>query len=697
MPVKKGVETVTLPKEEWEALQKRTAKLAGDKSYLQLLVNMMQQLGAVAGLENIVDAMPHIVMENIGGTNLILYYFIDQDIYRADLYGNKSRLDAIDDPEVAHTADTREMAEYQCNAADSRMTGSMLANAWTWVFPLRVGDELIGVFKIENLQISTREWRKQLPTFFNYAALILKNEILGHTRLQKTYHELEHEVATRKQAEEELRTTNEELRFKLDTLLEPDAEIGEEELINVINRREIQALMDDLYKVTGLGIGIIDLKGNVLVGTGWQDACVKYHRVHPQTRQNCLESDLLLTKDVPEGKVIAYQCKNCMWDMATPMYIGGKHVANVFFGQFFYEDETPDWEVFAAQAQRYGFEREAYLAAVKRVPRVSREKADALIAFYAKFADLVSKLSFSNVKLARTLLENQHIESALREAKEGLEQTVAERTLELRASSDRLLELNAVLDERVKEEVANNRKKDLILIQQSRLAAMGEMVHNIAHQWRQPINTLGLILANIRDAYAYDDLSAEFLEEETTAGRQLIDQMSKTIDDFRNFFRPDRAPQTFEVGRAVEDALSVMDASLRNNFISVEKTLPAGIMVSGFPSQFAQVVLNILGNAKEAIHQGKKVADGNITIMLCQRNDTAILTIGDNGGGIAPDILPRIFDPYYTTKPQGSGIGLYMSKMIMDHMGGTIMAHNTEKGAEFTLTLPLHQPDLSSA
>ena len=696
MPVKEGTETVALPREEWEALQRRTAKLAGDKSYLQLLVNMMQQLGAVAGLENIVDAMPRIVMENIGGTNLILYYFIDQDIYRADLYGNKSRLDAIDDPEVAHTAGTREMAEYQCNAADSRMTGSMLANAWTWVFPLQVGDELIGVFKIENLQISTREWRKQLPTFFNYAALILKNEILGHTRLQKTYHELEHEVATRKQAEEELRTTNEELRFKLDTLLEPDAEIGEEELINVINRREIQALMDDLYKVTGLGIGIVDLKGNVLVGTGWQDACVKYHRVHPQTRQNCLESDLLLTRDVQEGKVIAYQCKNCMWDMATPMYIGGKHVANVFFGQFFYEDETPDWEVFAAQARRYGFDREAYLAAVKQVPRVSREKADALIAFYAKFADLVSKLSFSNVKLARTLLENQHIESALREAKEGLEQTVAERTLELRASSDRLLELNAVLDERVKEEVANNRKKDLILIQQSRLAAMGEMVHNIAHQWRQPINTLGLILANIRDAYAYGDLNAEFLEEETTAGRQLIDQMSKTIDDFRNFFRPDRAPQTFEVGRAVEDALSVMDASLRNNFISVEKTLPAGIMVSGFPSQFAQVVLNILGNAKEAIHQGK-VADGNITIMLCQRNDAAILTIGDNGGGIAPDILPRIFDPYYTTKPQGSGIGLYMSKMIMDHMGGTIMAHNTERGAEFTLTLPLHQPELSAA
>jgi signal transduction histidine kinase len=691
MPVKEGAETVTLPRAEWEALQKRTAKLAGDKSYLQLLVNMMQQMGAVAGLENVADAMPRVVMENIGGTNLILYYFIDQDVFRTDLYGNKARLDAIDDPDVARTASTRDMAEYQCNPADSRMTGSMAPNAWTWVFPLLVGDELIGVFKIENLQISTREWRKQLPTFFNYAALILKNEILGHTRLQKTYHELEHEVATRQQAEEELRTTNEELKFKLDTLLEPDTEIDEEKLINIINTNELQTMMDVFQNISQVAMAIVDLKGNILVRAGWKEVCSKYHRMHPQTRENCRESDMELSCGLSEGQSRAYHCKNNMWDVATPLFIGKKHVANIFIGQFFYEDEPPELALFATQAEKYGFDKDSYLSAVRQAPLLSRKKVADLITFYSLLATHVSKLSFSNVMLARTLLENQHIESALREAKEGLERTVAERTAELRASSMRLLELNAVLDERVQEEVTNNRKKDLILIQQSRLAAMGEMVHNIAHQWRQPINTLGLILANIRDAYAYNDLTKEFLDEEMTTGRQLIDQMSKTIDDFRNFFRPDREPQPFEVGQAVENALSVMQASLNNNFIIVEKALPPGITVSGFPSQFAQVVLNILTNAKEAIRQNDR-QDGRIEIALRVGDDMAILTICDNGGGIPPDALPRIFDPYYTTKTQGSGIGLYMSKMIMDHMGGEITAYNAGKGAEFTLTLPLHQP-----
>lgn len=793
---------ISVSTEEWEKLEKRAKKLAGDKSYLQLLVNMMQQLGTVAGLENVVDAVPRIVMENIGGTNLILYYFIDQDIYRTDLYGNRSKLDAIDDPEVARVAERREMAEYCLDAANAQMQESALPHAWSWIFPLQVGSDLIGVFRIENLHISTQEWRQQLPTFFSYAALVLKNEILGYSRLQTAYRNLEQEVTIREQAEEELRTANEELQLKLDTLLLPDQEIQEDELRNILNTQELHSILEKFSAISQVATAIVDLKGEVLVGIGWQNVCVKFHRVNPQTLENCRESDIVLTNGIKEGQCLAYRCKNNLWDVSTPLFIGDKHVANIFLGQFFYEDAPPNLDAFAAQAEQFGFDKENYLAAIKQVPLCSREKIDHLMAFYGKFAAWVSKLSFSNLKLAKSLLDNKRIGDELRRAKDDLEQIVAERTADLSKTTEELnqffslaldmlciadtdgkfhrlnlawekilgytrtelmatrfidfvhpddvgatlsaleqlasqqevvgfvnryrckdgayrwlewqatpaghliyaaahditdrknseanlLHLNAALDQRVKDEIEKNREKDLILMQQSRLAAMGEMVHNIAHQWRQPINTLGLILANIQDAYTYNDLSEEFLDEEVSKGRQLIDRMSATIDDFRDFFRPDREPEEFELSDAVEDALSVMESSLKNNFIHIDNKLQSGIVINGFPNQFAQVVLNILANAKEAILQ-RQVEDGEIKIVLQEIDQVASLTICDNGGGMEQEVLPRIFDPYFTTKNMGSGIGLYMSKMIIErNFNGRIQASNTAKGACFTIILPL--------
>lgn len=137
-----------------------------------------------------------------------------------------------------------------------------------------------------------------------------------------------------------------------------------------------------------------------------------------------------------------------------------------------------------------------------------------------------------------------------------------------------------------------------------------------------------------------------------------------------------------------------MDASLKNNSIDVEKIMPKGLMVYGYSNQFAQVVLNLLANAKEAI-QHRTQSGGWIRIKLVQAGSQAVLTVADNGGGIPEDVLPKIFDPYFTTKEQGSGIGLYMSKMITErNLSGTIEAANTEHGALVTITLPLlHQKE----
>ncbi len=259
---------------------------------------------------------------------------------------------------------------------------------------------------------------------------------------------------------------------------------------------------------------------------------------------------------------------------------------------------------------------------------------------------------------------------------------------EVREAQDGLRHLAATLEQRVREEVAHNREKDHLLIQQSRLASMGEMVHNIAHQWRQPLNALGLLLHNIRDDYEYGALTAESLRQATSDAQRLLERMSRTIDDFRDFFRPDREMADFDVGAAVRDALFITEASLEHYNIAVAADVPSGIVAEGYPSQFSQAVLNVLINAKEALQQ--RGSGGRISVRLHEADGRACVTVDDDAGGIPAGVLPRIFEPYFTTKEEGSGIGLYMAKMIVEkNMQGSIEASNTESGARFVVSVPL--------
>ncbi len=212
--------------------------------------------------------------------------------------------------------------------------------------------------------------------------------------------------------------TEQNLLGKISNLLSPYYAIEQEEFGNVIDIQQIQSLMDDFHKLTNIGIAIIDLKGNILVATGWQDICTKFHRVHPDTLRNCIESDMRLTENVNEGEYLVYKCKNNMWDMVTPIVMGGRHVGNLFLGQFLFEDEVPDLAVFKAQAAQYGFDHEEYLAALKMVPRWSRGKVHTIMTFYSKFASMIGQLSYSNLKLANALIETKIAEEARRESEE---------------------------------------------------------------------------------------------------------------------------------------------------------------------------------------------------------------------------------------------------------------------------------------
>lgn len=253
-----------------------------------------------------------------------------------------------------------------------------------------------------------------------------------------------------------------------------------------------------------------------------------------------------------------------------------------------------------------------------------------------------------------------------------------------------LKKLNATLSQRVSEELAKNREKDHLLIQQSRLAAMGEMVHNIAHQWRQPLNSLSLTVSNLYDDFNFNTMTQETLDKDVATVRRLIDRMSSTIDDFREFFRPDREESQFDLEGATRDAIAIIEATLKNNHIDLElEAPPHPLMVTGFHNQYAQAVLNLLVNAKESI-MGAKIDNGRIRIVLQNQGASAVLSVEDNGGGIPEGILPKLFEPYFTTKEQGSGVGLYMVKMIIErNMHGKVSAMNLEHGAKFTLSVPL--------
>jgi len=285
--------------------------------------------------------------------------------------------------------------------------------------------------------------------------------------------------------------------------------------------------------------------------------------------------------------------------------------------------------------------------------------------------------SFNNMTAALKESDQQ-----LRNYNDALEARVDERTRELNA-------LNEELDQRVKEEVQKRAEQEQILIQQSRFAAMGEMIGNIAHQWRQPLNAIGLLMQNIEFAYETGVLDEKYINRVVEKGNKLTHSMSQTIDDFRNFFKPNKEFEIFSFVKTYESTLEIVGSSIENNTITIEEEIESSVCARGFASEFSQVLLNILNNARDALVENR-AENRKIHVHIFQKDGNAIVRIGDNAGGVPEDILEKIFDPYFTTKEEGkgTGIGLYMSKTIIENnMNGTLKVYNTEEGACFSIKM----------
>ena len=314
----------------------------------------------------------------------------------------------------------------------------------------------------------------------------------------------------------------------------------------------------------------------------------------------------------------------------------------------------------------------------KAAARVAQGDLNAFVAI--ERTDEIGQLS---VSFNQMVLALQNSRTALLNYNLELERQVAERTHDLD-------ELNRTLDQRVRDEIAKRKEHEQLLIHQSRLAAMGEMMGNIAHQWRQPLNALSLVMQNMRLQYHTGQLTEQSMERMQAKSEQLVQTMSTTIDDFRNFFKPGKRAEVFNLARAMRASVSIMEGVFINRNIVLTIECDESINLVGMAGEFSQVVLNLLSNAKDALIDSGQTSP-QVWLRATHVKEYIQIDVEDNGKGIAPDIINKVFEPYFTTKEEGkgSGIGLYMSKMIVENnMNGRLEVANIAGGTRFTISLP---------
>lgn len=304
--------------------------------------------------------------------------------------------------------------------------------------------------------------------------------------------------------------------------------------------------------------------------------------------------------------------------------------------------------------------------------------------------------------LSRDISQRKIQEEALKRSQERFRKIVSQVASEININYDvdkdfkginrfslELEKLNIELEKMFHHELEENKKKEALMIYQSRLAAMGEMIGNIAHQWRQPLSTLSMVLMNMKDAYDHNELEPVYFEDKIKRSNDLIHHMSQTIDDFRYFFRPRQEASLFKIKDVLDYVERFLEDSLRLKEIDMRIGVDGDMEMWGLGNQLAQVVFTIVQNSVDAISD-KQMIGGIIEIDVIENSQNIELVIKDNAGGFTDEALAKVFEPYFTTKEdKGTGLGLYMSKTVIEKgFRGNIDISNHGEGACIRLILP---------
>ncbi len=309
--------------------------------------------------------------------------------------------------------------------------------------------------------------------------------------------------------------------------------------------------------------------------------------------------------------------------------------------------------------------------------REIQQLADSQEQMRSALEEATSKLKISNEKLE--------------EYSRTLSDKVEERTHELKEKSEELEDLNCNLELKVKQEVEASGKKDKIMLQSARQAQMGEMISMIAHQWRQPLSSISTVTGNMLVFIELDDFEKEKFKELLKDINNHAQFLSSTINDFRNFFKPNKEKQLILLGSILAQTINIIGKSLRYKSIQLTEEYSFKTPINTYSNELTQVFLNILKNSQDAIIE-KKTEFPEIIIKGYEEDNCQIIEISDNAGGISEENMDKIFEPYFSTKDEktGTGLGLYMSKLIIEkHCQGDLIVENTDRGARFTIKLPV--------
>ncbi len=258
----------------------------------------------------------------------------------------------------------------------------------------------------------------------------------------------------------------------------------------------------------------------------------------------------------------------------------------------------------------------------------------------------------------------------------------------VRKKEQDLEDLNNSLYFKIQKALKEAKEKDRAMLHQSRLARMGEMLSMISHQWRQPLNQLNSIMMELETRVLFGKTTEKFLISCVEDATKIIQFMSSSMEDFKNFYKPKKEKEFFYISVACKDAISLVKESLESTQVALEFIIENDIKIKGYKREFSQVILNILLNARDALVLNN-IEKKSITLVVTSRNKSSLVVIKDNAGGIKDDIIDFVFEPYFSTKGiQGTGMGLYMSKMIIEkNMQGKLSVRNSAKGAVFEILL----------
>jgi signal transduction histidine kinase/CheY-like chemotaxis protein len=434
----------------------------------------------------------------------------------------------------------------------------------------------------------------------------------------------------------------------------------------LVNIQELRELCENFTTATGAVTAILDLEGNILIATGWQDICTRFHRLHETTAKRCLESDTSLAGSLQQGQNYAfYKCQNCLHDVAVPIKIRGEHVANFFTGQFF--TTPPDREFFVRQAETFGFDKKAYLDALDKVPIFSETKIKAMAEFFIGLAQLIGEIGWAKKELTEA---NQ----TLRKHQEHLEDLVSERTAQLKAAKD--------------EAESANRAKSAFLA-------------SMSHELRTPLNAVIGFSRLMNHNPAATAEQKECLGIINQSGEHLLNLINNVLDLSKiEAGRGELEEREFDLHHLLHEIQSLMHVRAVEKGLDFSVRLPPDLprYLNCDQGKLRQILINLAGNAIKYTRHGQILVRATAMPGESPTRTRVKFEVSDTGPGIGPADYERIFQPFVQLSDRaanepGSGLGLAICKQHVELMGGQLALESTlGKGSVFYFEIPAGVP-----